>query len=203
MVAPVISISADSSEESIGSSISLFILLDYDTKTKTAIIPDDNHIIIPIVPPVTLEVEVAIIALPAGVLDLAIHSDTETHLSKDLASLEHAPFAPGVSPFYDYDLDYESESSRIPSSLDVQETVVARWRASVMARSSSSDSLSLSPIHISPIEIAATPGMPAHVHVTPATVTSTIHTPCLTGGCNRVTVRKRFRHPLPVIEPPC
>ncbi|GKC33892.1 hypothetical protein Tco_1046276, partial [Tanacetum coccineum] len=160
MAAPVISIYVDSSEESVRSSISLIILLDYDTKTKTTIIPDDNHIIIPIVSPVTLEVEAAVVALPAGVLDLAIHSDTKTHLSKDPASLEHAPFAPGVSPFYDSDPYFKSESTGIPSSLDVQETAVARWRARVMAHSSSSDSLSLSPIRISPIEIAATPGKP-------------------------------------------
>ncbi|GKF69930.1 hypothetical protein Tco_0202987, partial [Tanacetum coccineum] len=69
LVAPVISISAGSSEESVGSSISLIILLDYDTETETLIIPADIHAIIPNFLPVAPEVEAVVVASPAGVLD--------------------------------------------------------------------------------------------------------------------------------------
>nr|GEV21590.1 hypothetical protein [Tanacetum cinerariifolium] len=116
IAALVISISTDSSEESVESSISLIILLDYDMETETSIIPVDIHTIIPIVPPVTPEVVVAVVTLPAGVLDLAIHLDTVFDPSEDPTSLEHASFSLGVSPFYDSEPDSEFESSRIPSS---------------------------------------------------------------------------------------
>ncbi|GJX00858.1 reverse transcriptase domain-containing protein [Tanacetum coccineum] len=220
MDALVISISADSSKESVRSSISLIILLDSDTETKTLIIPTDIHAIIPIVPPIALEVEAAIVASPASVLDLVIHSDTETDPSKDPSSPEHAPFSPGVSPFYDSNPDSESEFSGIHSSPDPQETAVARWRARVMARSSSSNPLSSSPILVPPIEIAATPVIPAPstevivtlpalptspskatvalsdvptapVHITTVPATGTTPTPCLTDDCSS---SKRFSY---------
>nr|GEZ98904.1 hypothetical protein [Tanacetum cinerariifolium] len=43
---------------------------------------------------------------------------------------------------------------------------------------------------ITPCGLSTTP-----VHVTSTHVTSTTPTPCLTGDCNRVTARDRFRHP--------
>nr|GEV29064.1 hypothetical protein [Tanacetum cinerariifolium] len=47
------------------------------------------------------------------------------------------------------------------------------------------------------IEFTATPHVlsTAHVHVTSTPITSTTHSPHFTGGCNRDTARKRFRHP--------
>ncbi|GKE13929.1 hypothetical protein Tco_1421506, partial [Tanacetum coccineum] len=83
--------------------------------------------------------------------------------------------------------------------------------ARVAARPSSSDSsLSSYSISIPSTEIVGTSIIPAlsteftttprvlstaPVHVTSTTITSTTPTPRLTDGCNRVTARKRFRHP--------
>ncbi|GJR52358.1 putative reverse transcriptase domain-containing protein [Tanacetum coccineum] len=212
MATPVISISADSSEESVRSSISLIILLDSDTKTKTGIIPADIHSIIPIVPPVTPEVEAVVVVSPAGVLELVIHLDTETDPSEDPPSPKHALFAPGISPLYDSEPEYESEPLEFPSEEDAQEphkASVAQWRAAVMAHSSSSSSSASTPpssFHIIPTPYAL-PTLPIETTITPSDVpispvrattilvTDTTLTPYLIGGCNRVTARKRFRHP--------
>ncbi|GKD18969.1 hypothetical protein Tco_1208127 [Tanacetum coccineum] len=211
MATPVISISADSSEESVGSSISLIILLDSDTETKTGIIPADIHSIIPIVPPVTPEVEAVVVASPVGVLELVIRSDTENDPSEYPPSPEHALFAPGISPLYDSEPEYESEPLEVPSEEDApkpHKTSVARWRDVVMARSSSSSSSASTPpssFHIIPTPYAL-PTLPIETTIAPSDVpispvrtttilvTDTTPIPYLIGSCNRVTARKRFRH---------
>ncbi|GJR09805.1 hypothetical protein Tco_0792457 [Tanacetum coccineum] len=81
MAAPVISISSDSSNESVGSSIPQVILVGS----------------IPIEVPVALEVGAATITSPAGVLELDTHSSSEADPSE--SSLPPVPVAPMVSPF--------------------------------------------------------------------------------------------------------
>nr|GEU92319.1 hypothetical protein [Tanacetum cinerariifolium] len=128
MIAFFISISAESSEESIGSSISRVILFG----TIPTVIPADVSTIVPAVPEVT-----DVVAPPSGALDLDIHATSETDLFKDSSSPVHKLVAPITSLFL---CSYSSEPSRdlfdsdSPDSLsppDSHETVVARWRSKV------------------------------------------------------------------------
>ncbi|GKB92598.1 hypothetical protein Tco_0964870, partial [Tanacetum coccineum] len=161
---------------------------------------------IPTILPVALEAEVAVVASPAG----------------------HELVAPAFSPFLSSDqseLDskseltkdaYESFASERPLSPDSYEAVVTRWKSKVATRSSSlSGSSSISSTPIPSTKIAAIlfvlPTTPVETTVAPHSMhTSPIRdipaigtTPThrLTDGCNRVTTRKRFRHPLPIIQP--
>nr|GEX61849.1 hypothetical protein [Tanacetum cinerariifolium] len=135
-------------DESVGSSISLVISSDTEPEISLAIIPADIHVIlaeIPAILHVALEVEVAVVASLVEVLDLSIHSASETNPSDDPPSPEHTLLAYAT----------------------------------------------------------VTPdGMPtAPIRETFTRVTATTPTPYLTDGCNRVTARKRFSHPLPAIQP--
>ncbi|GKG55810.1 hypothetical protein Tco_0574704, partial [Tanacetum coccineum] len=63
----------------------------------------------PVVPPVAPEVETAIVASPAGVLDLIVYSSTDSDSSGDLPSPEHVSTLPTTSPFLCND-SYEASS---------------------------------------------------------------------------------------------
>ncbi|GJU73324.1 putative reverse transcriptase domain-containing protein [Tanacetum coccineum] len=153
----VIPISVDSFEESIGSSACLIIL--YDSGHKAAVIPT----ILPVAP----KVEAAVVTLPTGVLDMVIHSDTETDLSEDPPSSDHALVAPVISHFLSDNHsqpNYGSESiedssqgdaSEIPLLPDPYETNITRWRNAILYHLSSSSS-----IPFPSTKIATTPALP-------------------------------------------
>ncbi|GJT88601.1 hypothetical protein Tco_1070318 [Tanacetum coccineum] len=82
MATSIISVSCDSSEESVGSSTSRVVMFG----------------IIPTVIPVVSEVA-AIVASPAGILDLEIYTTSETDPFEDLSSPVHAPAAHIISSF--------------------------------------------------------------------------------------------------------
>ncbi|GJW67705.1 hypothetical protein Tco_0122129 [Tanacetum coccineum] len=133
-------ISSDSSDESVESSISRIILFG----TILTEIPTET----PVVPPVAPEAEVAIVASPAGVLDLIMYSFTDSDSSDDLPSPEHVSNLPATSPFLCTDSSEassdssDSESSDRPLSPDSHATTIARWRSKVALYSSSSETLS-------------------------------------------------------------
>ncbi|GJU12304.1 putative reverse transcriptase domain-containing protein [Tanacetum coccineum] len=132
IAAPVILISLDSSNESVGSStfrVILFGTIPAEIPAKTLMIP-----------PVAPEVEAARVASPAKVLDLITYS------SIDSDSLEVPP-APVTSPFlHSSDSSKTSRNSAAsgsfekPPSQDPYEVIVARWRSIVALRSSSETS---------------------------------------------------------------
>ncbi|GJW85758.1 hypothetical protein Tco_0158903 [Tanacetum coccineum] len=108
MVAPIISISSDSSEESVGSHAPRVILFG----AIPAIIPVIPEVpIVPADPIVTPEVGTVSVVSPAGVLDLVDYSpSSDSDPSED--SLPPAPDLPLVSPFLcsdDSEADGESE----------------------------------------------------------------------------------------------
>ncbi|GJS77573.1 hypothetical protein Tco_0727454 [Tanacetum coccineum] len=117
MVAPIILISSDSSDESVGSSSSRIILFG----TILTEIPTETHVI----PPVAPEAETARVASPAGVLDLITYSSTDSNTSEDLPSPEHFSTIPATLPFLRTDSfeAFDSDSSDRPLSLDSHETV--------------------------------------------------------------------------------
>nr|GEV79922.1 hypothetical protein [Tanacetum cinerariifolium] len=90
MVASVILISSDSSKESVESSTSRVILFG----TILTVIPADVFTIVHAVSKVT-----AIVVPPVGVLDLDIHTTSETDTFEDPSFPTHALVAPITSPF--------------------------------------------------------------------------------------------------------
>nr|GEX78522.1 hypothetical protein [Tanacetum cinerariifolium] len=120
MEAPVISISSDSSDESVGS-VMPWVILFSTILTEVPVVPADL--------PVAPEVRAAVIASPAGVLELESHSSSETGLSESL--LRPLPVAPTVSPFM-CSYDSESEPAVVLPKRHVSSTahdaMVGRWR---------------------------------------------------------------------------
>ncbi|GJS02456.1 putative reverse transcriptase domain-containing protein [Tanacetum coccineum] len=212
-------------DESVGSSISLVILSDTEPAAASVVIPAD----IPAILPDALEAEAVDVASPDGVLDLVIHSTSETDPSEDQLSLNHVSYVPIISPFLSSDhseLNFESDpsedasksvASEIPLPPELYEATITRWSNRVLSRSSSPFGSSSSPsipipsievaiilvIHAPSIEAIVAPSiMPiAHTHDIPLPVTGTTPAPHLTRGCNRVTVRKRVKGYKPVMTP--
>ncbi|GJX28381.1 hypothetical protein Tco_0236460 [Tanacetum coccineum] len=164
MVAPVVCISTDSFEESVGSSSPIIILSD--TIMPVAIPPVVPAIIPPIIydditalsaevsiiPSIALEAKATVVILPACVLDLVIYSSSESDPSEDPSLLKHAPILPFTSPFLSSGSSEPSrdsssiDSSKRPSLPNSHEVVIARWRSKVslhpLSSGSSSSSLS-------------------------------------------------------------
>ncbi|GKC96454.1 hypothetical protein Tco_1161896, partial [Tanacetum coccineum] len=90
MSSSVIPISADSTDESVGSSTFLIILSDSDS--------DSEATIVPVVLPIDSEAEATIVASLAGVLDLVINYDSESNPSEDPPSFDHAPVLQAIAP---------------------------------------------------------------------------------------------------------
>ncbi|GJR97247.1 hypothetical protein Tco_0269421 [Tanacetum coccineum] len=137
MPASDIPIPVYSSDESVGSSISLVILSNTETEMNVA--PADIPAVIPEVAP---EAEAAIITSPTGVLDFTIHFDTKSDPPEDSPSSDHALVTPSVSPLLSND---HSKSELLEDSFEEDapepyEATIARWRATVASRSSSSSS---------------------------------------------------------------
>nr|GEV53463.1 putative reverse transcriptase domain-containing protein [Tanacetum cinerariifolium] len=91
MAAPVILISFDSLDVIVGSPISRIILF--------GTIPTETPIETLVVPPIALEAEAAIVASPAGVLDLIVYSSIDFDSSEHLPSLDDVPTLLATSPF--------------------------------------------------------------------------------------------------------
>ncbi|GJU63485.1 hypothetical protein Tco_1245320 [Tanacetum coccineum] len=137
MAAPVISISSDSSDESVGSVMPRVILFG-TILTDIPVVPADL--------PVAPEVTAAAVASPAGALESESHSSSETGPSE--SPLPPVPVAPMVSPFLCSD-DSESEPAAVLPERHVSsaahDAMVGRWRSRVMSRpSASSESPSFS-----------------------------------------------------------
>ncbi|GKB26327.1 hypothetical protein Tco_0865728 [Tanacetum coccineum] len=110
MVAHIISISSDTSEESVGSSTSRVVLFgtipivipdDASTMVHVTISPviHDSAAKIPIIPPKEPKAGVIVVTSPDGVLDLITYSSTDSDSSEDPSSPKHAPTTPTTSPF--------------------------------------------------------------------------------------------------------
>ncbi|GJS74129.1 hypothetical protein Tco_0706970, partial [Tanacetum coccineum] len=104
-----------------------------------------------------------VVAPPAGILDLDIHTTLETDSSEDPSFPAHALVAPITSPFLftssdssessrDFSDSYSSDSIPLPNPY---ETAVARWGSKVALRSSSLPSTSTIPP--TPVETTISP----------------------------------------------
>ncbi|GKD05492.1 putative reverse transcriptase domain-containing protein, partial [Tanacetum coccineum] len=120
MAPSVISISLDSSDESVGSSISRVILIGS----------------IPVEVPVAPEVGAAVVTSPARALELDTHSSSEADPSE--SSLPPVPVAPMVSLVLcsdDSESDTEMPERHVSST--PHDAMLARWRSRGASRSSS------------------------------------------------------------------
>ncbi|GJT17929.1 hypothetical protein Tco_0876635, partial [Tanacetum coccineum] len=126
MAALIISISFDSSDESVGYVMPRVILFG-TILTEVPVVPADLH--------VAPEVSAATVAAPTGVLELESHSSSETGPSE--SPLPPVPVAPMVSPFLCLD-DSESEPAAVLLerlvSFVAHDAMVGRWRSRVMSR---------------------------------------------------------------------
>nr|GEY45984.1 hypothetical protein [Tanacetum cinerariifolium] len=116
----------------------LFLFISSDSNHEAAVIPAMLHF--------ALEAEVVVVALPADVLDLVIHNDTESDPSEDPPSFDHAPVTLGISLFLsddDYDSDSESDpfedssqgdASKAPLSPQPYVATITGWRNAVLLR---------------------------------------------------------------------
>ncbi|GJS51494.1 retrovirus-related pol polyprotein from transposon TNT 1-94 [Tanacetum coccineum] len=139
MAAPVISISSDSSEESMGSHAPRNILFGTSPAT-IPVIPEVS--IVPVDPLVAPEVGAVFVTSPAGVLDLVNYSSSASDLSEDsLPPTQELPLVPPFLCFDDSEVDSESEpAEQRPErheSLVVHDVMVLRWRDRVASRPSS------------------------------------------------------------------
>ncbi|GJS08889.1 hypothetical protein Tco_0365685 [Tanacetum coccineum] len=134
MAAPVIPISSDSSEESVGSHVSRVILFGAIPAVIPIILMIPAEVpIIPADPLVAPEVGAVSVTSPTGVIDLVDYSSSDSDPSKD--SLPTVPELPLVSPFLCSD-DSEADSKSEPAeqrperheSLVVHDVMVSRWR---------------------------------------------------------------------------
>nr|GEV07613.1 RNA-directed DNA polymerase, eukaryota [Tanacetum cinerariifolium] len=100
-----ISIPSDSIGDSIGSSASLVILSD--TETQLAVVPA-------VLPEIALEAIAAVVDLPIGILELVLHSDSET---KPIEAPPSHDYHPGADiEFKPFEAESEEDPSRDDSS---------------------------------------------------------------------------------------
>ncbi|GJR95566.1 putative reverse transcriptase domain-containing protein [Tanacetum coccineum] len=204
MAAPVISVSSDSSEESVGSHVPRVILFG----AIYAIIPIILEVlIVPVDPLVAPKVGAVFVTLPARVLNLMDYSSSASDPSED--SLPPAPELPLVSPFLCSD-DSEEDSESEPAeqrperheSLAVHDVMVSRWRDRVASRpsspsgSSSHDTLApssefpIAPV-VAPPEIRRRPAI--LIRPGKAIPFDRPYRTHLNGPCKLLTARKRVR----------
>ncbi|GKB95280.1 hypothetical protein Tco_0981417, partial [Tanacetum coccineum] len=143
MAAPVIYVSSDSSDESVGSVMPRVILFG-TILIETLVVPADLHL--------ASEVTTAVVGSPAGVLEPESHSSSETGPSE--SPLPPVPVAPMVSPFLCSDDSESVPAVVLPErhvSFAAHDAMVGRWRSRVMSRPSApseSSSYSASSIEI-------------------------------------------------------
>nr|GEX82345.1 hypothetical protein [Tanacetum cinerariifolium] len=87
--------------------------------------PDKVYKMTPHHPPIASEVKAVVVASPAGVLDMIIHSSSKSDHSEDPSLPKHAPIVPSTSPLLFFDSseisrDYSNnDSSKRPPSHDL------------------------------------------------------------------------------------
>ncbi|GJS13878.1 hypothetical protein Tco_0408350 [Tanacetum coccineum] len=173
MTAPVISISSDLSDKSVGSSIPRVILID------------SIRVEVPVAP----EVWAAAVASLAGVLELDPRSLSEADPSKSL--LPPVPMAPMVLPFLcsdDSESDIELPARHV--SPTPHDAMLTRWRSRVASRSSS-PTTSTSEIPTTPI-----PPAPSIDIISPDIPIGRLYRTHPGGPCRDLTARKSVG-PLP------
>ncbi|GKD65539.1 hypothetical protein Tco_1307647 [Tanacetum coccineum] len=135
-------------------------------------------------------------------IPLVILSDTEFDPSKDSPSSDHALVAPAISPFLSDDhSEFEPlEDLSEKDAPEPYEAIVARWRADVVACSSSSASTPPTSFQIVPA-LPGLPRLPAVLVLSGQEIPlgRLYHTH--PNGCHRMLTTKKRVHPFPARIP--
>nr|GEW53122.1 hypothetical protein [Tanacetum cinerariifolium] len=158
MAASAITISSDSSDESVGSPPSWVILFgDIPSVIPfTYVITLETSAIARVISFVAPVVETNIVASPTRLCGLIPYSDSNSDSPYEMASPEYITPLPATSPFLfidsseDSDPSEASDSSEAPPSQDPYVTTIARWRSRVKTRSSSPSDFPIAPVTAPP-----------------------------------------------------
>ncbi|GJR36312.1 putative reverse transcriptase domain-containing protein [Tanacetum coccineum] len=148
MASSAITISSDSSDESVGSPLSRVILFgDIPTVIpSTSMVAPEISTIAPVISSVAPVVEMNLVASPTGLCGLVPYPGSDSDSPDEMSSPEHISPLPTISPFLCTDPSEALDSSDGPPSQDPYVDTVARWRSRVTARPSSSSEFPIAPL---------------------------------------------------------
>ncbi|GJS20539.1 putative reverse transcriptase domain-containing protein [Tanacetum coccineum] len=152
MAASAISISSDSSDESVRSPPSRVILFS-DIPTvipSTFVVAPETSTTAPVISSAAPMVETTLVASPTGLCGLIPYSDFDSDSPDKISSSKHISLLPAISPFLCIDSSEAPDSSDGPPSQDPYVMIVARWRRKVASRPSSSSKFLIAPVTAPP-----------------------------------------------------
>ncbi|GJZ80731.1 hypothetical protein Tco_0645725, partial [Tanacetum coccineum] len=134
MAASAITISSDSSDESVGSPPSRVILFgDIPTVIpSTSMVAPETSTIAPVISSAAPVVETTLVASPTGLCGLVPYLGSHSDSPDEVSSPEHISPLPAISPFLCTDSSEAPDSSDGPPSQDPYVATVARWRSRSM-----------------------------------------------------------------------
>ncbi|GJV26164.1 hypothetical protein Tco_1378859 [Tanacetum coccineum] len=152
MAAPVIAISSDFFDESVGSPPSRVILFgDIPTVIpSTSVVAPETSTTAPVISSAAPVVETTIVTSPTGLYGLVPYSDSDSDSPDEMDSPEYITPLPVISPFLCTDSSEASDSTDGPPSQDPYVATVSRWRSRVTTRSSSPSDFPIAPITAPP-----------------------------------------------------
>ncbi|GJR95122.1 putative reverse transcriptase domain-containing protein [Tanacetum coccineum] len=152
MAAPVIAISSDSSDESVGSPPSRVILFGNIPTVipSTSMVALQTSTTAPVISFSAPMVETAIVASPTGLCGLVPYLDSDFDSPDEMDSPEYITPLPATSPFLCTDYSEASDSADGPPSRDLYVATIARWRSRVTVCSSSPSDFPIAPITAPP-----------------------------------------------------
>ncbi|GJV55776.1 hypothetical protein Tco_1456781 [Tanacetum coccineum] len=152
MAASAITISSDSSDESVGSPPSRVILFgDIPTVIpSTSVVAPETSTIAPVISSAAPMVETTLVASPTGLCGLVPYTGSDSDSPDEMSSPEHISPLPAISPFLCTDSSEAPDSSDGPPSQDPYVATVARWRSRVTTRPSSSYEFPIAPVTAPP-----------------------------------------------------
>ncbi|GJY05194.1 reverse transcriptase domain-containing protein [Tanacetum coccineum] len=152
MAASAIAISFDSSDESVISSPSRFILFgDIPTVIPSnSVVALETSTIASVILSAAPVVKTTLVASPTGLCGLVPYSGSDSDSPDEMSSPEHISPLPAISPFLCTDSSEAPDSSDGPPSQDPYVATVARWRSRVTTRPSSSSEFPIAPVTAPP-----------------------------------------------------
>ncbi|GJR31409.1 putative reverse transcriptase domain-containing protein [Tanacetum coccineum] len=152
MAALAITISFDSSDESVGSPPSQVILFgDIPTVIpSTSVVSPETSTIAPVISSAAPMVETTLVASPTRLCGLVPYSGSNSDSPDEMFSLEHISPLPAILPFLCTDSSEAPDSSDGPPSQNSYVATVARWRSRVTAHPSSSYEFPIAPVTAPP-----------------------------------------------------
>ncbi|GKB06669.1 hypothetical protein Tco_0834902 [Tanacetum coccineum] len=133
MAASAITISSDSSDESVGSPPSRVILFgDIPTVIpSTSVVAPETSTIAPVISSAAPMVETNLVSSPTRLCGLVPYTGSDSDSPDEMSSPEHISPLPAISPFLCTDSSEAPDSSDGPPSQDPYVATVAHWRSRV------------------------------------------------------------------------